>query len=209
MATESKLTKLAEERKATGFKTMSKDSISWLKDKIEEVKRPTSIIKSMSKELMRQEFVPNIGMLYCFYYDPKTKAELPYWDIFPIVLILEKYNDGFLGLNLHYLPINYRTAFLSKLMKFAQMTKDNDIKRMRISYEILAATKRYAEFKPCLKRYLHTHLRSRLLKVQPNEWDTAIMLPLQQFRGARATTVWKDSVQEYKDHMAHFKRDEE
>ena len=87
---------------------------------------------------------------------------------------------------------------MKKLLKFAQKTKDNEIKRLRVTYEILNATKKYAEFRPCIKRYLYSHLRSKLLIIEPTEWDTAIMLPLQQFRGAKPVTVWKDSVVETK-----------
>jgi hypothetical protein len=188
---------------------MSKDSIAWLQDRIDELKRPDRIPASVNSETFRRSSTLRIGMMYCFFYDPKTKADLPYWDKFPVILVLEKYNDGFLGLNLHYLPVKMRMAFMSKLMKFAQLTPEDDIKRMRVSYEILNATKRYAEFKPMLKRYLFNHLRSKLLMVQPNEWDVAAMLPIQQFRGARTSTVWKDSMQHYKEHMAHFNQEEE
>jgi len=206
---ESKLTTLAEEKKQAGLKTMSKDSIAWLKEKIVEIKRPDKISAAIRGETFRKANQFKIGMMYCFFYDPKTKDDLPYWDKFPVVLVLERYNDGFLGLNLHYLPIKYRMAFLSKLMRFAQLTAEDDIKRMRISYEILNSAKRYAEFRPMLKRYLFGHLRSKLLMVQPNEWDVASMLPLQQFKGARTSTVWKDSMQHYRDHMAHFNQEEE
>jgi hypothetical protein len=126
-----------------------------------------------------------------------------------MVLVLEQYSDGFLGLNLHYLPVKFRVAFMSKLMKFAQLNSQDEIKRMRISYDILNATKRYSEFKPCIKRYLHTHLRSKLLMIKPDEWDTAIMLPLQQFRNVNAQRVWKDSLTEYREHMMHFNKEEE
>lgn len=203
----SKLTSLAEEKKTTGYKTMSRDSIAWLREKIDEIKRPDRIPPSINAEKFRQTVAFKVGMMYCFFYDPKTKDTLPYYDKFPMVLVLEKYNDGFLGLNLHYLPIKYRIAFLTKLMKFAQLTPQDDINRMRISYEILNSAKKYSEFRPMLKRYLFSHTRSKLLKIEPNEWDVATMLPLQQFRGARTTTVWKDSMQEYKEHMAHFNQE--
>ena len=206
----SKLTTLAEEKKSAGHKTMSKDAVSWLQKQINEIKRPSAIPITIKGEVSRQKQPGQlrIGMMYCYYYDPKTKDELPYWDRFPMVLVLEKYNDGFLGLNIHYLPVKYRVAFLQKLMKYAQLTPDDDIKRMRISYDILTATKRYAEFRPCLKRYLYSHLRSRILMIEPNEWDVATMLPIQQFRGAKPQKVWQDSVKEWKDHMAHFNQDE-
>ena len=207
--TPSKLTSLAEQKKAAGHKTMSRDSVAWLQEKIDEIKRPSAIPSTINKEAFRQTSQFRIGMMYCFYYDPKTKADMPYWDRFPMVLILERYNDGFMGLNLHYLPVKFRVAFLSKLMRFAQLTADNDIKRMRISYEILEASKRYAEFRPCLKRYLFNHVRSRMLTIQPDEWDVATMLPIQQFRGAKPQKVWRDSVLEWKEHMKHFNSDSE
>ena len=206
----SKLTTLAEEKKSAGHKTMSKDAVAWLQKQINEIKRPSAIPITIKGEVSRQKQPGQlrIGMMYCYYYDPKTKDELPYWDRFPMVLVLEKYNDGFLGLNIHYLPVKYRVAFLQKLMKYAQLTPDDDIKRMRISYDILTATKRYAEFRPCLKRYLYSHLRSRIFMIEPNEWDVATILPIQQFRGAKPQKVWQDSVKEWKDHMAHFNQDE-
>ena len=209
MATTSKLTSLAEQKKQLGHKTMSVDAITWLKGKVEEIKRPSTIPPGIAKETFRRALQVRPGFMYCYFYDPKTKEDMEYWDKFPMVLVLEKYNDGFLGLNLHYLPPKFRVAFLTKLMKFAQTNENNDIKRLRITYDILMASKKYVEFKPCLKRYLYSHMRSRILTIQPNEWDVAMILPLQQFKGARATTVWKDSIQEYKDHMSHFNQDQE
>jgi hypothetical protein len=205
----SKLTTLAEQKKTFGHKTMSKDAIAWMYEKIDEIRRPATIATAISRENDRKTNQFRVGMMYCFFYDPKTKGDLPYWDKFPLVLILEKHNDGFLGLNLHYLPLKFRIAFLSKLMRFALLDAKDDINRMRISYEILQASKRYAEFRPCIKRYLLTNVRSRILRIKPNEWDIATMLPLQQFKKANAQTVWKDSVQEYREHMAHFNKIEE
>ena len=195
MATNSKLTSLAEQKKQLGHKTMSVDAITWLKGKVEEIKRPTTIPPGIAKETFRRATVIRPGYMYCYFYDPKTKEDMEYWDKFPMVLVLEKYNDGFLGLNLHYLPPKFRIAFLTKLMKFAQLNVDDDIKRMRITYDILSASKRYAEFRPCLKRYLYSHMRSRILTIQPNEWDVAAFLPVQQFHKATANKVWQESVE--------------
>jgi hypothetical protein len=132
--------------------------------------------------------------MYFFYYDAKTKDDLPYWDKFPLVLVLEKYSDGFLGLNLHYLPIKQRVLFMTKLMRFAILNEEDEIIRMRVTYDILNSTRRFREFRPCLKRYLFTHIRSKILLVQPNEWDVAMFLPIQQFRKDTAKNVWQDSL---------------
>lgn len=194
--TTSKLTQIVKERSASEMQMLSRDSLKWLNKKITEIRNPVAIANSMVQERFRQTTLAKLGRLYFFYYDPKGKEELPYYDRFPLVLILDKYDDGFLGLNLHYLPYRYRVAFLTKLMKFAVHNKDDEIQRLRITYDILSASKRLKEFRPCIKRYLHGHIRSKLLTIQPDEWEVASLLPLQQFRGAKPQQVWKESVDE-------------
>lgn len=189
------LTQLAQEKSSGELRTMSKDSLKWLMAKIADV-RGVRVAKSISNEKVRQVNKFILGGLYCFYYNPKGKMDLPYYDQFPMVLALERYNDGFLGLNFHYLPIKYRVVFLDKLMNFAMMGDAGEIMRMRVTYDILTASKRLKEFKPCIKRYLSSHIQSKILTIQPNEWDIAALLPLQQFKGATAPEVWQDSVDE-------------
>ncbi|MFZ4414240.1 MAG: hypothetical protein ACOYOV_14250, partial [Bacteroidales bacterium] len=134
-----------------------------------------------------------------FYYDPKTKDKLEYYDRFPMVLALEQYPDGFLGLNLHYLPFQYRIAFLGKLMHFAEMGANGEIQRLRVTYDILTASKSLKAFKPCLKRYLTGHIQSKILAIQSNEWDIAAFLPIQQFKKASAAKVWQESMEEIRN----------
>jgi hypothetical protein len=189
------LTQLAQEKSAGELRTMSNESLKWLMAKIADV-RGVRVAKSISNEKVRQVNKFILGGLYCFYYNPKGKTDLPYYDQFPMVLALERYNDGFLGLNFHYLPIKYRVVFLDKLMNFAMMGDAGEIMRMRVTYDILTASKRLKLFKPCIKRYLSSHIQSKLLTIQPNEWDIAALLPLQQFKGATAPEVWQDSVDE-------------
>lgn len=190
----SKLTQLARQKTASQLQTMSRDAYRWLTKKIGELSNPTGIASTIAKEDRGNHF--HNGGLYFFYYDPKTKANLPYYDRFPLVLVLNIEADGFTGLNLHYLPIAYRVAFLDKLMDFAVVDKNNDIQRMSVSYDILNTSRRFKEFKPCFKKYLMSNVQSRILAVQPNEWDIAAFLPIQQFRKAPATKVWQESLQE-------------
>ena len=168
--------------------------MKWLKEKIEEIRTPSAIPKGISQEAFRKDKRFLLGRLYCFYYDPIGKADLPYYDRFPMVLALEKYGDGFLGLNLHYLPYKYRLAFLTKLLDYAVLNDDNDVMKIRITYDILNASKRFKEFRPCIKRYLTSQIRSKILTIQPNEWEIASFLPIQQFKGAKPTEVWEESV---------------
>lgn len=192
----SKFTKLAEEHSQADFDRLSNDSLAWMKKKIQEIRSPSSMALGMAREKSRQTTKFKLGQLYCFYYDPKGKEDLPYYDIFPMVLVLDRYEDGFLGLNLHYLPYRYRVAFLKKLFDYAVLDKDDEIKRLRVTYDILTTSRRLREFQPCLKRYLFGHIKSRLLTIQPSEWEVATLLPLQQFRKAKPNKVWQDSIEE-------------
>ena len=177
----------------------SRESYAWLLKRIAELKSSSALASGISAEKYRNKNKFILGNLYYFYYDPKGKDDLDYYDKFPLVLTLEKYSDGFLGLNLHYLPIQYRVAFLGKLMPYAVHGDEDGIKRLRVSYDILNASKRFKAFRPCLKRYLNSHIRSKVLAVQPNEWDVATFLPVQQFKGATAKTVWQESVNEIRN----------
>jgi len=195
---ESKLTQLANSR-PSDMQMGSKKSLEWLSQKIAELRGTSNIPAGMSRERFRQVDTFRLGRLYCFYYDPKGKESLPYYDRFPMVLAIEKYNDGFLGLNLHYLPFNYRLAFLGKLLKFAVQGEPGEIERLRVTYDILVASRRLKEFRPCIKRYLAGHIQSKIIAIQPNEWDIAAMLPLQQFRKAKTETVWQESLEQIRN----------
>lgn len=192
----SKLTKITQERSALDLQKFSSQSIRWYQKKIDQLRNPSTIFSQISKEESRQTEKFSLGRLYLFTYDPKTKEQLPYYDVFPLVLVLERDGNSFLGLNLHYLPLKYRVVFLDKLLDLAQLDKNGDIKRVQVTYDILSASKRFKEFRPCIKRYLLDHVKSKILAVQPDEWETAVFLPLQHFKKAPARKVWEDSVQE-------------
>jgi hypothetical protein len=192
MAT-SKLTKLASELSASKYQARTVQSHKWLLQKIAAIRGPQHIPRGIKSEKFRENHTFGVGGLYCFYYDPKFKNDLPYYDKFPLVLVLQTYDDGFLGLNLHYLPIRERAIFMDKLMDYA-ITKDDQIMKMRVTYEILKVTTRLKAYKPCVKKYLTTHLRSKILKVQPDEWEVAVFLPMHQFAKQKAQAVWQDSL---------------
>ena len=163
----SKLTQLTQQKSAAQLQTMSRESIQWLTKKVGELRNPQHIPRSIKNEKQRHTNRFVLGGMYFFYYDPKLKKELPYYDKFPLVIPLERYKDGFLGLNLHYLPTKYRLIFMDKLIDYAVLNEQDDPKRIRITYDILNASKRFPEFRPCIKRYLTSHIGSKILTVMP------------------------------------------
>lgn len=197
------LTTLSDEKIAAQHQTMSRDSLNWLMKRIQQLRNPAAMARPLTRETHRytrptdrQKFL--MGGLYYFFYDPKTKNDLPYYDRFPLVMPLKRESDGFIGLNLHYLPLRYRINFMRKLMPLALYNEDDEIRRIRVTYPILNASSRFKEFRPCIKKYLYNHIKSRILSVEPQEWDIALHLPIHQFRKAPVKDVWQESVEQIK-----------
>jgi len=134
------------------------------------------------------------GEMYMFYYDAKHKATLPYWDKFPLVFPFSKVKDGFLGLNLHYLPYQYRAKLLDALMAFKSDSRLDENTKLEFSWKTIASAARFSPAKVCVKHYLDGHVKSQFKKVDADNWATAILLPVSQFQGAREQQVWQDSM---------------
>lgn len=123
-----------------------------------------------------------IGKMYFFAYDPKYKHVLPIYDKFPLVFPIERYPDGFLGLNLHYLDYKSRAVLLNRLSEFKNNDKYDKTTKLKLSYELLSGVSRlYKLGNPCIKRYLFTHVRSKFIEITADEWDRALELPVEDF----------------------------
>jgi hypothetical protein len=160
----STLTQIALERTSLDQQFLSRQAVSWYQKKIQELKSPTALAREIVTEKGRSGTF-QMGGLYHFFYDPLTKENIPYYDMFPLVIPLDRDKEGFLGMNLHYLPLRYRAAFLDKLMAFAILNKDDEPRRLRVTYDILKTAKTYREFKPCLKKYLNSQIRSKIIPI--------------------------------------------
>ena len=162
-------------------------STDWYRDKIREFGTPKTL------DLIRdgkQASSPFFGRLNMFIYDPKLKKKLPYYDTFPLVLPLEEYNDGFLGLNFHYLPIPLRMKLLDIVVDFSNNTKFDKSTTLGVSYNAL---KRVRLIKPTIKRYLAGKVKSRFRRVDADEFTVATLLPVARFKKGSQAEVYKDS----------------
>lgn len=159
----------------------TKASINWFTGKARSPLGYRKLIVG-SEDRGRAPTATVIGKMYFFAYDPKHKDTLPVYDRFPLVFPIERYTDGFLGINLHYLIPGERTWLLTKLSQFSSNSKMNSTTRLRLTYDLLQTTKRLASVtRPCIKRYLFGHVRSRLIEVFPEEWYNAVDLPVALF----------------------------
>ena len=124
------------------------------------------------------------GHMYMFEYKAKMKY-LPYYDRFPLVYVIKSLGKGeFWGANLHYMTPKKRIQATKKLMEG------------RIDIP-----------KRCFHKYLTAHVDTLYLDLALVEWDTAILLPTEDFvknmNGMmfpiEKETVWSDTNENFYD----------
>lgn len=169
------------------------DASNWFRkesSKVSEDKAdPEDVLKEDKASLKRST---SIGKLYLFQYSPKWAKELPYYDTFPVVFPFAKVSDGFYGINMHYLPLDYRARLMDALYRYTDRLVNED-SRLKISYDILSSVSKLKYFRPCVKHYLNTQLKSRFLEVPATQWDIALFLPLERFQKASKQRIYRDS----------------
>ncbi len=177
-----------------GIQPRSKESRDWFRKKTQELRRINR------QELLNQDDVklvnrqnPLIGSMNMFFYDPKHKETLPYYDRFPLVIIVGPAPKGFYGLNLHYLPPVLRAKLLDELLNNLNNKKYDETTKFEMNYAMLKRASNLRYFKPCYKHYLTQHLRSRMARVQAPEWEIAAFLPSADFEKANKAQVYRES----------------
>ena len=170
----------------------SEASRNWFLDKINFISQNISRDKLMRQDPMTPVATVMPGMMYMFYYDPKHSKTLPYYDSFPLVILIDMDSTGMTGLNLHYLPINLRQKLFYGLLNRTTGAMDEK-SYMKITYDFLKSTRSLKEYRPCYKKYLTKQIRGSIAKVPANEWETAVHLPLALFRKENEDTVHRRS----------------
>ncbi len=164
-----------------------KDALDWFFKMIKASK------DDYSKGDFRLKEFPFIGGMFHYIYDPKWKEVLPYYDTFPLVIPFKLMYDGFLGLNLHYLPPIPRAKLLDILIEKFKYSNDR-MTYMKITYPLLSSTVDSKLFQPCVKHYLTDHLRSKMVLVTPDLWEEVAFLPTQRFVKKNYREVWQESI---------------
>lgn len=168
-----------------------KKSLAWYRSAVKQV--ASGYKKDLSK-FVRDERQTNEdentlrrytkeGHLYMFEYKAKMKY-LPYYDRNPLVYVVKASPTEFFGANLHYMNPKKRILSIKKLMEG------------RIDIP-----------KKCFHKYIQNHVDGLLLDLSMDEWDTAILLPTEDFVKNIGSTafpydkelVWEETSESYYD----------
>lgn len=213
------LGRLSNEFANTGLIITTSAAINWLRSKVNDLRMNIGakrmLVNASSNSLpipifnaQLRQFAPGqsgLVRMYFFFYDPKTKDRLPYYDTFPLVIPIARYDDGFLGLNLHYIKPGHRQILLNKFEITNRVTGDISATNtsidpnivFRIHYKHIKYMNSLYMARPCIKRYLYSHVRSKFLEIPANQWRFAVPLPFESFKKQSKEHVWSQSQQKY------------
>jgi len=179
---------------------LTRSARNWFRDLARTTRvQPSQIVSNAPSAQMTKQL--QVGFMYQFFYDPKTKDKLPYYDTFPLIFPFKKAftrsrasEDGaFYGINLHYLDLRLRAKLMDNLYTISTDKKYDEDTRIRLSYQMLNSASKFRFFKPCIKQYLMSHVRGRFIKINSNAWDVALFLPTERFRKANKGRVHRES----------------
>ena len=128
------LDRIKESLAKEGIEPRTATARDWLKAKIQNLSVDANTLMQ-DKNSLKDSTI--IGKMYFYYYDPKTKEKLQYYDRFPLVIPVEEYKDGFLGLNLHYIHPKNRVILLDKLSETLSNNMYDEKTKFRVSYNFL------------------------------------------------------------------------
>jgi len=175
-----------------GIQGRTKASQEWFKKNVTNLAvSRQGVLKDTALDRTTQQIS---GSMYMYFYDPKFKETLPYYDRFPLTIMIDPAPGGFYGLNLHYLNYPVRARFLDELMSLAPNNVKDTTRLVKLRYDLLQSVRKYKEFKPCFKHYLGKHVVSQFSRVPMTDWEIAIFLPVEQFKKKSKTSIWNESL---------------
>ena len=192
---ESYLDKLKDAIRTNSVTAKARTAGNWFRSIVNRTKGKFSnetpqTILSQSENLVSKSV---LGKMYFYSYDPKWKNDLPWYDTFPLVFPIERYTDGFLGLNFHYLAPKHRAILMDQLKMFANNKKYDETTKLKLTYNMLSGFKKIKRARPTVHRYLDSHIKSKFVLVNADEWEVALFLPVERFKKANKKKVWTHS----------------
>ena len=195
---ESLLSKVSDAIKTGTVGQEVRRSARWFQDKIKGLKgevknRFSSTNAAKFYREAETKVNPNVlkrraelGDLFCYYYKPKYMATLPYYDMFPMIMLISAEKDTFLGINFHYLRPKWRAVLLDRV----SAKIGNGLPRW-------SKLRQIRQIAPTIKRYRFDHIMRRVIPIEEDEQEIAIFLPTERFRKSGKAKVWSESERKF------------
>ena len=194
------ITQFRKEMEGKSITPASVESQQWFEEKISKMTAPVNR-RALQSEALRLQGIqaPHVGRMYTFFYQPEGMFTLPYYDMFPVIFLMEMKKEYFQGLNLHYLPTDLKAEFYREVLNRANKKELDRQTFLRIPYEFLKSFRKYRAFKPCFKTYRFDNVRGRIVNIPSAEWEIVMNLPVALWRKSTEKKIHTDSRKIYRN----------
>lgn len=169
----------------------SVDALKWYYDYIRINISKMNALEGLQAGRTANKMLP--GSFFIYTYDPKFKTTLPYYDTVPVILCTSLTPKGWYGINLHYMPPQIRILIIKEMYSIARMQANDNIK-FKLSWQralqLGHAIGQDRWMKHAIKQYLHSQVKSNLIRVQGDNLEPLVFLPIARFKKASQESVW-------------------
>jgi hypothetical protein len=183
--------------KFENYDIASREATHWLGNTLKEVGqiyREPILRRGENSSLM------SYGSMYFFQYNPlTTESKLPFYDQFPLIVVLKWHKGSVLGINLHYLRHYNRTIFLNYLLTYTNIDEwynhpaDPNKVFLKTSYEKIKQSSPLMNkfLRASIKKYNFNRILGGAVYIKPIDWKIVPFLPLDRFVGKTREEVFK------------------
>lgn len=143
--------------------------------------------KLHSEVISPNKIIP--GLFYTYKYRAESVDD---YDVYPLTLVLSRTENTMIGMNFHYLPMNYRMALFAAMTPLMVPLPVDQLTTINITYNMLSSY--LGTGLPTIKKYRFDRFKTNAVFISPVEWAVAIAYPSQEFKGKSERTVWRESV---------------
>ena len=82
---------------------------------------------------------------------------------------------------------------MDELKGYANNNKYDDTTKLLLTYNTLRGFGKLKRARPTIHRYLDTKVQSQFVRINADEWEVALFLPVERFKKANKKQVWAHS----------------
>ena len=168
------------------FESLSKKSLFWFVRQRLSLKRNPRVSFSRLKahqDLGKWTMRPLPGNLYLARYQPLQKNTLPFWDEYPLVLVLKSDNKYVQGVNMHYMHPQARFKYLTEIQKRYKWNEDSLVAIRNLNWNKVSVGRIKWATKASHRRYSREGLVTPWKKIHQKYWPLVCLLPLENISG--------------------------
>jgi hypothetical protein len=138
---------------------------------------------------------------HMYFYKYVAERTNDHYDLYPLIIMLRKKGNIFEGINLHYVDFKRRQIIYDLVTPFINTAKITYNTRIVVKTlrKLINTHRKFRHAKVCLHRYDINHIKSKIIHINPKDWEKTIFKPGEVFKSGlggkiQTTKIWKQTL---------------